>query len=39
MKKAPKKQCRKLTESEQLKIARLGTMRIWNLKQKYQNSK
>jgi len=31
---APKKQCRKLTELEQLKIARLGVMRIWNLKQK-----
>ena len=36
VKSAPKKQCRKLTESEQLKIARLGVMRIWNMKQKFQ---
>ena len=33
---APKKTCRKLTESEQLKIARLGVMRVWNLKKKFQ---
>jgi len=38
VKSAPKKQCRKLTINEQLKIARLGVMRIWNLKQKYQRS-
>jgi hypothetical protein len=38
VKSAPKKQCRKLTTDEQLKIARLGVMRIWNLKQKYQRS-
>ena len=38
VKSAPKKQCRKLTTEEQLKIARLGVMRIWNLKQKYQRS-
>jgi len=36
VKPAAKKNCRKLTIVEQLKIARLGTMRIWNLKQKYQ---
>lgn len=28
------KGARKLTEEEQLKVARLGTMRIWNLKDK-----
>ena len=33
---APKKECRKLSESEQLKIARLGVMRVWNMKQKSQ---
>jgi len=38
VKSAPKKQCRKLTIEEQLKIARLGVMRMWNLKQKYQRS-
>lgn len=38
VKNAPKKECRKLTESEQLKIARLGVMRIWNMKQKFQCS-
>lgn len=38
VKSAPKKQCRKLSTEEQLKIARLGVMRIWNLKQKYQRS-
>ncbi len=25
-----------MTESEQLKIDRLGVMRVWNMKQKYQ---
>lgn len=38
VKSAPKKDCRKLSTEEQLKIARLGVMRIWNLKQKYQRS-
>lgn len=35
-KRSPKriKRARKLTEQEQLRIARLGTMRIWSLKQK-----
>lgn len=37
VKNAPKKECRKLTESEQLKIARLGVMRVWNMKQKYRH--
>lgn len=36
VKSASKKQCRKLTVEEQLKIARLGVMRIWKLKQKEQ---
>ena len=31
---APKKSCRKLTIEEQLKIAKSGVMRIWNLKEK-----
>ena len=30
---APKKECRKLTTGEVLKIARLGAMRIWKLKE------
>ena len=30
---APKKECRKLTAEEVLKIARLGAMRIWKLKE------
>ena len=30
---APKKECRKLTTEEVLKIARLGAMRIWKLKE------
>jgi len=34
VKNATIKPSRKLTESEQLKIARLGVMRVWNLKQK-----
>lgn len=38
VKAAPKKQCRKLTETEQLKIARLGVMRVWNLKSKYESA-
>jgi hypothetical protein len=37
-KNAIKKTCRKLTIEEQLKIARLGVMRIWNLKEKYQKN-
>jgi len=32
---ASNKKCRKLTIEEQLKFARLGVMRIWNLKTKY----
>ena len=36
VKSAPKKKCRKLTIEEQLNIARLGVMRIWNLKEKYK---
>jgi len=31
---APKKKCRKMTVEEQLKIARLGVLRMWNLKLK-----
>jgi len=38
VKSAPKKKCRKLTTEEQLKIARLGVMRVWNLKEKYNNN-
>lgn len=34
-----KKGARKLTTKEQLKIARLGVMRIWNLKNKLNNLK
>ena len=34
LKSAPVKPCRKLTVDEQLKIARLGVMRVWNLKKK-----
>lgn len=33
------KNCRKLTEKEQLKIARLGTLRIWRLKEKLNQLK
>jgi len=35
---APKKHHRKLSIEEQLKIARLGVMRIWNLKKKHHDN-
>lgn len=38
-KQATKKKCRKLTDGEQLKIARLGVMRFWNIKEKFHNNR